>query len=162
MNNKGNLRGEIHMKIITIYAFIVLAMLMLIGCGTKSNPVTKENDEEKVEKIEAFVANTLPYEEGDYKLVNSQTIMYGSGENLKVEARIVEDFFDKDGKYIKTRLRYSSTEKGGEDEVVFVDEPMTILLNNQHPQSSLTVKDLNDQEKEDVKDSILKIFKTEF
>lgn len=64
------------------------------------------------EKIEAFIANTMGDEEGAYKEINSQIIMEGSGELLRVEARKIEDYYSKEGDYIKTVLTHSTTKDG--------------------------------------------------
>jgi hypothetical protein len=147
------------MRQIKYFILALTTILFLIGCGAENNSVSVEKNEEKTEKIEAFIAKSLPYEEGDYKLVNSQTILYGTGENLKVEARIIEDFFDKEGNYIKTRLLYSTTKNG--DEELYIEKPMTVLLINKYPEISPMVKELNTRDKEEVKGNILEVFKTE-
>ncbi|WP_430787240.1 hypothetical protein VBD025_15935 [Virgibacillus flavescens] len=133
------------------YLVVVLIIVLLVGCS---------NEEERTEKIEAYKAETISQEDGDYKLVNSQIIMVGKDENLKVEARVIEDLYDKDGKYIKTRLLHSTTKNG--DEEVYVDEPMTILLSDQHGESKQMAKELTEQEKKDIKEHILELFDSKF
>lgn len=135
-------------------------IVLLAGCGTNNTSGTNEENEEKTEKIEAYIAETVSHEEGDYKLVNSQIILSGSGENIKVEARIIEDFFNEEGDHIKTRLLHSTAQNG--DEEVFIDEPMTILLKNEPPENGVVSEELSTQEKAEIKNHILKVFEDKF
>jgi hypothetical protein len=138
--------------------FLILTFTMfLFGCGTDNSSGSYEEKVDKTEKIEAFSIETVSYEEGDYKLVNSFTILSGTGSNLKVEVRKIEDFYDNEGNYIKTRLLHSTTKDG--DHEVFVEEPLTILLENQ-PIGA--VKELSSHDKEAVKEHILAIFDKKF
>lgn len=86
--------------------------------------------------------------------------MFGTGENLTVEARLIEDIYDKNGNYIKTRLLYSTTHNGEEE--VNVDEPMTILLSEQFGENEPMEKELTEQEVKDVKENILELFDSNF
>ncbi|MBB6454949.1 hypothetical protein HNQ94_003438 [Salirhabdus euzebyi] len=148
------------MKEIIKYLVIVLIIALLVGCVVNQNSTNSVNEEEKTEKVEAYKAETVSHEEGDYKLVNSQISMFGTGENLKVEARLIEDFYDKEGNYIKTRLLHSTTQNG--DEEVYIDEPMTIILSEQFGENEPMANELTEQEKEDIKEHILELFNSNF
>jgi PBP1b-binding outer membrane lipoprotein LpoB len=148
------------MKKTSKYLVIVLIIVFLVGCEGNNNSNHKVNNEEQTEKIEAYKAKTVSHEEGDYKLVNSQILMYGSGENLKVEARLIEDLYDRDGNYIKTRLLHSTTQNG--DEEAIIDEHQTILLSEQFDENEQMAKELTKQEENDIKQHILEVFKNNF
>lgn len=113
--------------------------------------------------IEAYIASSLEHEEGAYKMVNSQTILYGSGEeidNVRVEAKIIEDYYSKDGEYIKTKTINSTS---GEREVrQTLQEPSTIMMPNDFKLNENTVfplsQDLDEGEREELKQHILTFF----
>lgn len=113
---------------------VVLAsvvILLLSACGNV----------EKVEHIEVFIAETMkqndegPFENTGYKKVNAITTIEEGKNYLKTDIKANEDFYDTNGKYIKTEIKHSTFNKSHitlvEDEKIRneeLHEPSTILL----------------------------------
>ncbi|WP_181347716.1 hypothetical protein [Thalassobacillus sp. CUG 92003] len=116
------------------------------------------------EKIEAYIANTQNDEKGAYKEINSQIIMRGSGDSLKIEARKIEDYYSKGGEYIKTILLHSTPEDG--DVTREYDSPLTKMVQSDfvYDQDKLIPieSELSGEDKEKLKEHILSNFEDKF
>ncbi|MGM8214719.1 hypothetical protein ACLIA0_03990 [Bacillaceae bacterium W0354] len=128
---------------------VMLLVFMMAGCGKDSINL---DDYNRV-LAEAFVTRTHEYEDG-YKKVNSLLLM--GGKSSGVEAVLIEDFYDKNNNYIKTKLLYSELEKG--DLEVWVDEPKTLYLESIGFTNTMSNKNLSDEEQKELTDYLIKIY----
>ncbi|MGP4078194.1 hypothetical protein [Halobacillus sp. K22] len=148
------------MKKCMLILLLIGTVSILFGCSTESSSGENSSDE----KIEAFIAKTQGDEKGAYKEINSQIIMRGSGDLLRVEARKIEDYYSKEGKYIKTILLHSTPEDG--DVTKEFNSPLTQLM----PKDFVFDQDkifpveseLSGEEKEKLKEHILSQFEEKF
>ncbi|ASF41298.1 hypothetical protein CEH05_19865 [Halobacillus halophilus] len=142
-----------------IMIVILIASLTLVTACSGG-----ETELDSDEKIEAFIANTLGNEEGAYKEVNSQIIMEGSGDTLEVEARKIEDYYSKQGDYIKTILTHSTTKEG--DVTKELNDPLTSMIPEDFTFEEDTLfpvsSELSEEDKRQLKEHILNEFKEKF
>ncbi|MCA1011584.1 DUF5052 family protein [Halobacillus halophilus] len=145
-------------KFILLFVFIV-PLASLWGCADGDS---KENS--RTEKIEAFVASTQSGEKGAYKEINSQIIMRGSGETLQVEARKIEDYYTKEGEYIKTILLHSTPKEG--DVMKEVSKSLTKMIPEDFAFEQDKVlpvdHELSENEKKKLKEHIVSQFEEKF
>ena len=145
-------------KVVSIVFLIFSLMMIVTACAGNGAEVGED------EKIEAFIANTMGDEVGAYKAINSQIIMEGSGDLLRVEARKIEDYYSKDGEYIKTILTHSTPEDG--DVTKESDEPLTSMIPEDFIYEQDTLfpvgSELSGEEKRELKKHILNEFKERF
>ncbi|WP_169086620.1 hypothetical protein [Paenibacillus sp. PL91] len=121
----------------------------------------------KIEQIEAFAIETLEeneegiHERTGYKKSNSISHIVEGKNFIRSEIKSIEDFYDKEGNYIKTEIIHS---KGGRTHVTEVEdgdtrkkelhEPSTILIPDENIERFRSYK-LNDDEKQQVKAHVL-------
>ncbi|WP_188207936.1 hypothetical protein [Alkalibacillus aidingensis] len=126
---------------------ILLLVMFLISCGVLEEEPTKED-------VEVFIGNLTFHEESTYAKINSYTMTFGEGDDLRVEAYLIEDFYDENDHYLETHLTHSTTEDG--DDVEVVNEPHAILLDDETDIHQSI--DLSESEQEQVLQHIEQIF----
>ena len=122
---------------------------------------------EKTQHIEVYVIETL--EENDkgfseitgYKKVNAITITETSENHVETDIKAIEDFYDTEGNYIRTKIIHSRFDKShitkaedSEERKEVIQEPSTILT----PVESIEhfeLKDMTKEEEEKVKEHVL-------
>ncbi|OBZ12814.1 hypothetical protein A7975_14335 [Bacillus sp. FJAT-26390] len=143
------------------WSLITAVFVLLSACG----------DGVKVEHIEAFAMETSEeneegiYERTGYLKSNSISIIVEGKNFIKSEIKSIEDFYDKDGNYMKTEIKHS---KGGITQITEVEngntlkkellEPSTILIPDEnivHVQRY----ELSDDEKKQLKEHVLSFMK---
>ncbi|RPF53885.1 hypothetical protein [Aquisalibacillus elongatus] len=130
---------------------LILVMIVLVSCGTESGE--RENE---VEKVEAYTVEAFDDEPGHYTKVNSQIVIYGPEDDRKVEAKLIEDFYDENWNFIKSHVTHSKVEFE-EDQVKTLDEPQTILLPEEADFSlGEDSSELEGEDREKVNEHILK------
>lgn len=141
-------------KLITLY---LISIYLLSACSTA----------EKYQHIEVFVIETSEqnnegyFEKTGYKKINSITTIEEGKNHIKTDIKAIEDFYDIDGKYIKTEILHYTYEKSkvtlvekGEDKKVELQEPSTILI----PETNVEyfqLENMTDEVKEKVKEHVL-------
>lgn len=126
----------------------ILVILLLNACGNV----------ETIEHIEVYVVE-MPGQ-GGFKKVNAITILQEGEKYIRGNTKSVEDFYDKDGSYIKTEITHSTGNKTYISPVIDGDvrkkelqEPSTILIPNGDIKNFKI--DLTTDEKEQVKKHVL-------
>ncbi|RSL29908.1 hypothetical protein D7Z54_28640 [Salibacterium salarium] len=114
-----------------IMNLLIISIFLFGACGNV----------EKIENIEVFVIETL--EENDegfsettgYKKVNAITNIEESENHLETDSKVIEDFYDIEGNYIRTEIIHSNFNKSkvtqaedGEERKEEIQEPSTILI----------------------------------
>lgn len=141
----------------TVKLLFLMILLLLSACS----------DIEKVEHIEAFVTETSEenakglYEKTGYKKVNSVSIIEKSRHYIKTDVKAIEDFYDTEGHYIKTKVIHSNYKKSyvtraedGENQIEELQEPSTILIPDEDL-DRFQKDNLTSAEKEKVKKHVL-------
>jgi len=136
-----------------ISAFFIL----LIAC---SNTV-------RVEHIEVFTTELSEknedgfYEETGYKKVNSITAHAENKNYIKTEIKMIEDFYDLAGNYIKSEITHTKFSKShimmtedGDNQNKELQEPSTIMIPDEDIKQFRS-GDLTDDEKKQVKQHVL-------
>ncbi len=136
--------------------FILLLCILLISACSSA---------EKIQHIEVFVTKTT--ETTGYKKVNAITSIEDGKNYIKTDIKAVEDFYDADGTYIKTKIIHSYFNKSkvtraeeGEERKEELHKPSTILLPDdvldQDPNiEHFNLDNMTKEEKEKVKEHVL-------
>ncbi|MGG1635274.1 hypothetical protein [Paenibacillus sp. NRS-1760] len=143
------------MKLSVISAFVVL----LSAC---SNTV-------KVEHIEAFSIEISEenkdgfYEQTGFKKVNSITAFAENKNYLSSETKMVVDYYDLDGKYVKSEIVHTKFSKShitmsedGDNRKKELQEPSTIIIPDDNLQNFRSSA-LSDDEKKQIKQHVLNL-----
>lgn len=141
-------------KLITL---CIISIYLLSACSNT----------EKYQHIEVFAIETSEqnnegfFEKTGYKQINVITTIEEGKNHVKTDIKAVEDFYDIDGKYIKTEILHYTYEKSKvtlvekcEDKKVELQEPSTILI----PETNIDyfqLDNMTDEEKEKVKEHVL-------
>lgn len=148
-------RGLYHEKL--LIPIFILLMISACGTGNADRPLNIEKYDQVLG--EAYLIQAFDHEIGHYKKVNSLTLMNVKQSGIEVEAFLIEDFYDENEQYIKTKLLYSETKKG--DIEVWVEEPMTIYLEDEGFNMDLT-KELTGNEQEQLIDYLIQTYEEHF
>ncbi|MGO4180037.1 hypothetical protein AB4Z17_02560 [Paenibacillus sp. TAF43_2] len=144
------------MKLSIIAAFVIL----LSAC---SNTV-------KVEHVEAFSIEIFSeknkdgfYEQAGFKKVNSITALAENKNYTSSEIKMVVDYYDLDGKYVKSEIVHSKFSKShitmvedGDDRKKELQEPSTIIIPDDNLQNFRSSA-LSDDEKKQIKQHVLNL-----
>ncbi|WP_404446403.1 hypothetical protein LG307_21380 [Sutcliffiella horikoshii] len=136
---------------------LIVSIFLLTACSSV----------EKVQHIEVFVAETSEQDDEGffittgYKKVNSITSIEEGKHHIKTDIKSIEDFYDKEGNYLRTEIIHSTFNKTyvtqKEDAVNLKEEikkPSTILI----PDENIELFKLENKtkgEEEKVKEHVL-------
>lgn len=141
-----------------IFSVILSIGIVLLCSCQQPDP----SDVEK-ETVEGFILETLDGTDG-YKKVNSITNMKENKHVLAARVRVIEDYYDSNGDYIKTEILHTFSKKNkmlqtidGDDTREEVSGPLTIHLPD--GVSSYSTSKLNEQQLEEIKKLVLEITK---
>ena len=137
--------------------FVSFVIFLLSACGNV----------ERVEHIEVYMAETTEqnddglHEITGYKKVNAITTIEEDKKYVKTDIKAIEDFYDTEGKYIKTEIIHSTFNKShitqveeGENRREDFHEPSTILL-QKDDLKTYQLDNLSEGEEEEVKEHVL-------
>ncbi|RJE87041.1 hypothetical protein D3P07_17885 [Paenibacillus sp. 1011MAR3C5] len=142
---------------------IVLGLIMALmsSCGSM----------DVVRHIEVFVHESMEVnEEGDYEVTghikaNAITTSEESKNLLRTDVKMIEDYYDSDGNFIKSEVSHSRSHKsdisitdGGFSHKKELQEPSTIFI-PEEGYEQFRMKDMSDEEKEIVKEHVLSYMK---
>ena len=143
-------------------AFIYSLLLCLGGLL-----LTSCSNAEEVQHIEVYVTETSEkneegrWENSGYKKINSISTVVKGENHINTNIKAIEDYYDKDGNYIKTKVIHSTFEKSevtkaetGQDQKEELQEPSTILIPDD-PQEHFQLENMTEEEKEKVKEHVL-------
>ncbi|MDV2581657.1 hypothetical protein [Alkalibacillus haloalkaliphilus] len=129
----------------TYFIFCLACILLMVGCAQSSEPTKVET--------EAYVTQYSLDDDVEYIKVNSIINFYNDGE--EIVAKQIEDFYDENNQFIESQIEYSTTD--GEEEVLTLDEPQTILLPEEPENLDLNI-DLDESEVEQLTEHIEDLF----
>ena len=143
--------------VVKLLTFCLFSIYLLSACSNA----------EKYQHIEVFMIETSEqnnegiFEKTGYKKINSITTIEEGKNHIKTDIKAVEDFYDIDGKYIKTAILHYTYEKSkvtlvekGEDKKGELQEPSTILIRETNV-DYFQLDNMTDEEKEKVKEHVL-------
>jgi|SRR5690625_3973747 len=138
--------------------FVTCTIILFTACSNNTGKLNVNNYEHV--NLEAYTEPTHDFEIGDYKKVNSLTLLNEKGSSYEIEAFLIEDYFDENDEHIESNLLYSDLETG--DKTVTVKEPLTIFLNEDMETDFLFSKTLTSSEQEELKEHLLKVYDEHF
>lgn len=122
---------------------------------------------EKVQHIEVFVTETSEkndegfFETTGFKKVNAITSTEASKNHVETDIKAIEDFYDKEGNYLRTEIKHSIYNKShltqaedGEERKEEVQEPSTILIPDENIEHFI-LENMTKEEKEKVKEHVI-------
>jgi lipopolysaccharide export LptBFGC system permease protein LptF len=150
-------RGFEALAIVMKLCMITAVFVLLSACS----------DAVKIEQIEAFAIEILEeneegiHERTGYKKSNSISLIVEGKNFIRSEIKSIEDFYDKDGNYIKTVIQHSKAGRthvteveDGDNREKELQEPSTILIPDENIERFRSYE-LNDDEKKQVKEHVL-------
>lgn len=143
-------------KSVLKWSILLVIAVVVSGCGSK----------EEFMHIEAFVVEVLEEDaEGMFvktgaKKSNAITTIEEGKNYIKTNVQVLEDYYDMDGKYMKTEILYSDFTKSlltggehGENKNEQRDVPATILIPDEELRFTKTMK-LTETEQRQVKEHV--------
>ncbi|MBU8907515.1 hypothetical protein [Desertibacillus haloalkaliphilus] len=137
--------------------FLVLIVFLLSACGRT----------ETFQHIEVFVTETSEqndegyYETTGFKKVNVITTIEEGNNHIATDIKAIEDFYDLDGRYIKTEIIHSEFNRSkvtnvedGDERKEELQEPSTILLPDETV-DHFQLENMTEEEEEKVKNHVL-------
>ncbi|MGO4889550.1 hypothetical protein ACJ2A9_17530 [Anaerobacillus sp. MEB173] len=125
------------------------------------------NNTEKYQHIEVFVTQTSEqndeslYETTGFKKVNAITTIEEGKNHIATDIKAIEDFYDVDGRYIKTEIVHSEFNRSkvtnaedGDEHKKELQEPTTILIPDETIEH-FQLENMTEEEKEKVKNHVL-------
>lgn len=124
---------------------------------------------ESVKHIEAFIAETTSkddkgfYTKTGYKKVNSVSIIRIGKHFAKSDVKMIEDYYDLDGNYIKTEISHTTLkrsnihfEEDGGKQTAELHQPSTILIPDENLENFRS-SHLSDEEKALLENHVLSL-----